>query len=107
MAVLGLSGNVVISASMLFASSGAWALFNMTAVTMRQRQVPDGLLGRVTSLYGTAAPRHWAQSPVASWPLSPECALPCWPVPSRSPSSQWYSRGGTGAAINFLMPSPR
>jgi predicted MFS family arabinose efflux permease len=52
-AVLGLSGNVVISALMLFASSGAWALFNMTAVTMRQRQVPDGLLGRVTSLYGT------------------------------------------------------
>jgi predicted MFS family arabinose efflux permease len=52
-AVLGLSGNVVVAASMLFASSGAWALFNMTAVTMRQRQVPDGLLGRVTSLYGT------------------------------------------------------
>jgi MFS family permease len=54
-AVLGLSGNVVLAASMLFASSGAWALFNMTAVTMRQRQVPDGLLGRVTSLYGTVA----------------------------------------------------
>jgi predicted MFS family arabinose efflux permease len=52
-AVLGLSGSVVISAAMLFASSGAWALFNMTAVTMRQRQVPDGLLGRVASLYGT------------------------------------------------------
>ena len=52
-AVLGLSGNVVLAASMLFASSGAWALFNMTAVTMRQRQVPDGLLGRVSSLYGT------------------------------------------------------
>jgi MFS family permease len=52
-AVLGLSGSTVISAAMLFASSGAWALFNMTAVTMRQRQVPDGLLGRVTSLYGT------------------------------------------------------
>jgi predicted MFS family arabinose efflux permease len=51
--VLGLSGNVVLAASMLFASSGAWALFNMTAVTMRQRQVPDGFLGRVTSLYGT------------------------------------------------------
>jgi hypothetical protein len=43
-AVLGLSGNVVVAASMLFASSGAWALFNMTAVTMRQRQVPDRLL---------------------------------------------------------------
>jgi predicted MFS family arabinose efflux permease len=27
----------------------------MTAVTMRQRQVPDNLLGRITSLYITAA----------------------------------------------------
>jgi MFS family permease len=50
---LGLSGSVIISAAMLFASSAAWALLNMTAVTMRQRQVPDELLGRVTSLYGT------------------------------------------------------
>jgi predicted MFS family arabinose efflux permease len=50
---LGLTGSVVIAAVMLFASSAAWALFNMTAVTMRQRRVPAGLLGRVTSLYGT------------------------------------------------------
>jgi hypothetical protein len=28
-------------------------LFNLTAVTMRQRQVPAALLGRVSSLYGT------------------------------------------------------
>ena len=36
-------------------STGAsrWALFNLTAVTMRQRQVPAALLGRVSSLYGT------------------------------------------------------
>jgi predicted MFS family arabinose efflux permease len=38
---------------MLFASSGAWALFNLAAVTMRQRRVPAELLGRVSSLYGT------------------------------------------------------
>ena len=50
---LGLSGNVGIAAAMLFASSAAWALFNMTAVTMRQRQVPAAILGRVTSLYST------------------------------------------------------
>ena len=31
--------------------------FNLTVVTMRQRQVPAALLGRVTSLYGTA----WAR----------------------------------------------
>ena len=52
---LGLTANVIVAAAMLFASSAAWALFNMTAVTMRQRQVPDPLLGRVTSLNGTVA----------------------------------------------------
>jgi MFS family permease len=49
---LGLTGNVMVAAAMLFISSGAWALFNMTAVTMRQRQVPAALLGRVSSLFG-------------------------------------------------------
>jgi predicted MFS family arabinose efflux permease len=52
-AVLGLTADVIIAAVMLTASSAAWALFNMTAVTMRQRLVPSQLLGRVTSLYGT------------------------------------------------------
>jgi len=51
--VLGLTANVIIAASMLAASSAAFALFNIVAVTMRQRRVPDGLLGRVSSLYGT------------------------------------------------------
>jgi len=53
-AVLGLTANVVIAAAMLAASSAAWALFSMTAVTMRQREVPDDMLGRITSLYRTA-----------------------------------------------------
>ena len=53
--VLGLRANVIVAAAMLAASSAAFALFNMTAVTMRQRQVPDNLLGRITSLYSTAA----------------------------------------------------
>ena len=52
-AVLGLTSNVIIAAAMLAASSAAWALFAMTAVTMRQRQAPDNLLGRITSLYRT------------------------------------------------------
>lgn len=52
-AVLGLTANVIIAAAMLAASSAAWALFAMTAVTMRQRQVPDNLLGRITSLCRT------------------------------------------------------
>jgi MFS family permease len=49
---LGLTRNVIVAAAMLFISSGAWALFNITAVTMRQRQVPAALLGRVSSLFG-------------------------------------------------------
>jgi len=53
--VLGLSANVIIAAAMLAASSAAFALFNMTAITMRQRHVPDHLLGRITSLYRTVA----------------------------------------------------
>lgn len=53
-AVLGLTANVIIAAAMLAASSGACVLFDMTATTMRQRQVPDHLLGRITSLYGTS-----------------------------------------------------
>jgi len=54
-AVLGLSANVIIAAAMLAAGSAAFAMFNMTAVTMRQRLVPDHLLGRITSLYRTVA----------------------------------------------------
>jgi predicted MFS family arabinose efflux permease len=52
-AVLGLTANVITAAAMLAASSAAWVLFDMTAVTMRQRQVPDNLLGRITSLHRT------------------------------------------------------
>ena len=50
---LGLTANVLTAALMLAANSAALALFNMTTATMRQRLVPDRLLGRVTSLYGT------------------------------------------------------
>ncbi len=53
--VLGLTANVIVAAAMLLANSAAWALFDMTAVTMRQRLAPARLLGRVTSLYGTVA----------------------------------------------------
>jgi predicted MFS family arabinose efflux permease len=50
---LGLTANVLTAALMLAANSAALALFGMTTATMRQRLVPDRLLGRVTSLYGT------------------------------------------------------
>ena len=52
-AVRGLTADVIIAAVMLAASSAAWALFDINAATMRQRQVPSQLLGRVTSLYST------------------------------------------------------
>jgi MFS family permease len=51
--VLGLTTNVIIAAAMLAVSSAACVLFDVTAITMRQRQVPDNLLGRITSLYRT------------------------------------------------------
>ena len=51
---LGLTGNVIIAAALLMLSSAAFALFSMTAVTMLQREVPDALLGRVNSVFGTA-----------------------------------------------------
>jgi predicted MFS family arabinose efflux permease len=53
--VAGLVGNVVIAAWFMMIGSAAFALFNMTVVTMRQREVPDALLGRVTSVYFTVA----------------------------------------------------
>jgi MFS family permease len=53
--VLGLTANVIAAAVLLLAGSAAFAVFNMTAVTMRQRLIPAPLLGRVTSLYGTVA----------------------------------------------------
>jgi len=52
---LGLTSNVVVAAVMMAASSAAWALFNVTSATMRQRAVPAGLLGRISSLYSTVA----------------------------------------------------
>jgi predicted MFS family arabinose efflux permease len=52
-AALGLTSSVIAAA--VFQALSIWALtqFNVTAVTVRQRQVPDALLGRVTSVYGT------------------------------------------------------
>jgi MFS family permease len=50
---LGLTGNVIIAAALLTLSSAAFALCSMTVVTMLQREVPDALLGRVSSVFGT------------------------------------------------------
>lgn len=50
---LGLTSNVIVAAVMLLANGAGLSLFEMTTVTMRQRQVPPELLGRITSLNGT------------------------------------------------------
>jgi hypothetical protein len=78
-AALGLTGSVIVAALLQVPGSGAFALFNVTAVTMRQRQVPDALLDRVTSVYGTVTQgaRSWRRSLAASSPRSPGSARPC------------------------------
>lgn len=50
---LGLISNVIVAAAMLAASSGAFAAFNITSISLRQRLAPAVLLGRVNSAYLT------------------------------------------------------
>jgi predicted MFS family arabinose efflux permease len=50
---LGLTTNVIVAAVLLTGSSAAFAVFNVVAVTLRQRLVPAELLGRVSSVYRT------------------------------------------------------
>lgn len=49
--ILGLTSNLIVAAIMLACSSAALALFNATAVGVRQRIVPRRLIGRVSSAY--------------------------------------------------------
>jgi len=67
---LGLTGNVIVAAAMLFVNSGALALFAMTTTTMRQRLVPAELLGRISSLVGTASRGGEALGAVAGGALA-------------------------------------
>jgi predicted MFS family arabinose efflux permease len=50
-------------------------LFNMTAVTMRQRQVPAALLGRVSSLFGLVTRSAEALGAVAGGALAATAGL--------------------------------
>lgn len=50
---LGLTGNLLVTAIALAASSGAFAVFNATSVSLRQHRAPASLLGRVNSTYLT------------------------------------------------------
>ncbi|TWH21738.1 MFS transporter [Prauserella rugosa] len=53
--LLGLTSHVVLTIVALTCSSAAFAAFNITAMTMRQRRSPSGMLGRVNSAYLTVA----------------------------------------------------
>ncbi|MEE8602347.1 MFS transporter [Euzebya tangerina] len=50
---IGLTASVMIVAAALAVSSGAFAVFNIAAVTARQRLAPKGTLGRVTTTIRT------------------------------------------------------
>ena len=64
----------------------AWALFNLTAVTMRQRLVPAALLGRVSSLYGAVGAGAEVLGAIGGGALAAAAgsAPPCSPGPSPS-----------------------
>lgn len=51
--ILGLTSNVFLTCLALVCSSGAFAIFNITSMTLRQHRSPAGLLGRVNSAYLT------------------------------------------------------
>lgn len=50
---LGLTSNLIITGVALIGSGGAFAVFNVTSVSMRQRRAPAELLGRANSVYLT------------------------------------------------------
>ncbi|HEX6525822.1 MAG TPA: MFS transporter [Streptosporangiaceae bacterium] len=67
---LGLTGNVIVAAALLMLSSAVFALCDMTTVTMLQREVPDALLGRVTSVFGTVTQSAEALGAIAGGALA-------------------------------------
>lgn len=110
-AALGLTVNVIIAALLQVFSSGAFALFNVTAVTMRQRQVPDALLGRVTSVYSTATQGAEALGAIAGGAIAATAGIRApmligaGPIAAVTILLTWRHRD-TGAARLTPPPSP-
>ena len=110
-AALGLTSSVIIAALTQFASSGAFALFNMTAVTMQQRLVPAALLGRVTSLYGTVARGTEALGALAGGALAAVAGIRApmlagaLPIAGVAALLAWRHRGSAPAADATEAPS--
>jgi predicted MFS family arabinose efflux permease len=67
---LGLTSNLIVAAALLLLSSAAWALCSMIVMTMLQREVPDALLGRVSSVFGTIAQGAEALGAIAGGALA-------------------------------------
>jgi MFS family permease len=67
---LGLTSNLIAAAVLLMLSSAAFALCDMTVVTMLQREAPDPLLGRVTSIFGTVTQSTQALGAIAGGALA-------------------------------------
>ena len=90
----------------------AFALFNMTAVTMQQCLVPAVLLGRVTSLYGTAARGTGALGALAGGTLAAIAGIRApmlagaVPIAAVAILLAWRRRDAAPAADATQAPSP-
>ena len=111
-AVLGLTANVIIAAAMLAASSAAWVLFDMTTVTMRQRQVPDNLLGRITSLYRTALQGSQALGALAGGLVAAAAGIRATmligalPIAATAILLTWHHRGTAASPLTAELTRP-
>jgi predicted MFS family arabinose efflux permease len=72
---MGLTGSVIIAAILQVFSSAAFALFTMTALTMRQRQVPDALPGRVSGVYYTVTQGAEALGAITGGVIAPTAGI--------------------------------
>lgn len=67
---LGLTGGLLVSSAALVCSSGAFAVFNATSRSMRQRLTPPHLLDRVNSTYLTVGRSAGALGALTGGPLA-------------------------------------
>jgi predicted MFS family arabinose efflux permease len=110
---LGLTSNVIVAAVMMVVSSAAWALFNVTSVTMRQRAVPAGLLGRVSSLYSTVARGGESLGALAGGALAASAGIRApmlagaVPIAVTAVLLAWRHRGGRGGSVSEQASAPR
>lgn len=98
--VLGLTGSLVVAAAAIAASSGAFAVFNATSVSMRQRRAPAAMLGRVNSTYLTVARSAEAAGALAGGGLATVAGI-------RAPMLAGVIPLLAAAALIARLPGPR